>query len=575
MLGDLVVGFGADTRRFIQATGEVRQVARDTAREIGEVARSIAKSFVLPRELGALSGSITSGAAIGQGIREAVAVAGQHARAEKLLAMEVAATGEAAGLTAREITQYADALQNTTSFSRTATLGAAGLLTAFREVKGDVFKEALQAAQDLATMTGGDLQESIAAVGRALNDPSHGLKGIGKYFTEAEREQLKFLATNGEIAAAQRAILDRMHTGLAVDMASPVEQAKNAMSDLVAMIGQGALPYVKAWAKEQKEVTSAIAHSAQAAETIKSVWGLVADSVQVVKIQGMLFWRDFTALAYGAYDLMARLGIVSADALFYAKQNYEQAQAAADKADSEPWAHEQVDAAKETKGHVLGIRDAAYDMADGMREAAQAQKDLAREAEAAAKQFEKERDQLMKHGKAMIERNETPVERATRERSDVNRLWSVGALGEIGAGKQGDLQRNREFRRIQKELETPMREAATHVGTPQEQWMKKTEMDWRKRLKEIDKMELSPQLRAGVIRGEAGNLARGMPENQPGGMFAGGAVAMGTGEAWSQILSVMNAGSAEKDRATMIDKLQAIADRLQEIAGNQGEDFSP
>ena len=89
----------------------------------------------------------------------------------------------------------------------------------------------------------------------------------------------------------------------------------------------------------------------------------------------MLFWRDFTALAYGAYDLMARLGIVSADALFYAKQNYEQAQAAADKADSEPWAHEQVDAAKETKGHVLGIRDAAYDMADGMREAAQAQKE--------------------------------------------------------------------------------------------------------------------------------------------------------------------------------------------------------
>ena len=185
--GDLVVTLGLNAAPFASGLAAANN-------------RLNSFSAGVTRSLGAIRGALGVLAPIGAGIGAALgfgamvngardAAAQQH----KLEAV-LKATGGAAGLTAGEISTMADSLASMTNFEDDATIGAAGVLATFKEIKGDTFKSAIGAAQDLSAVMGQDLQSSVVQIGKALNDPTKGfaaLRRVGVSFTESQIQQIK------------------------------------------------------------------------------------------------------------------------------------------------------------------------------------------------------------------------------------------------------------------------------------------------------------------------------------------------------------------------------------------------
>lgn len=122
-------------------------------------------------------------------------------------------TQYAAGLTAREISELAEELENATLFSDEQAQDAATALLYFRNIAEDTFKRALRLSLDYAQANEVDVVSAARLVGRALQDPTEGLKkleGVTTELTESEKELIKRLAETGNVAAAQKIILDKL-----------------------------------------------------------------------------------------------------------------------------------------------------------------------------------------------------------------------------------------------------------------------------------------------------------------------------------------------------------------------------
>jgi len=130
----------------------------------------------------------------------------------------VKSTGEAAGLTADQMADMADALSAASGmslFSDDAILGAQNVLATFTQIRGENFGGATQAIIDMSQALGTDLQSSAMQVGKALNDPLAGITALsraGVQFTDAQKEQIKAMVEAGDVAGAQRIILGELAT---------------------------------------------------------------------------------------------------------------------------------------------------------------------------------------------------------------------------------------------------------------------------------------------------------------------------------------------------------------------------
>jgi len=159
------------------------------------------------------AGSLASGAVV-LAFRDVLGLYDEQERAEAKVAQAVRATGGAAGFTADQLYNQASALQKLTRFGDEAILnGVTAQLLTFKEITGDVFEGAQTAALDLATVLDGDLQSASIMLGKALNDPVKGLSAMsraGITFSDAQAEVIKNLAKTGDIAGAQRLILEEI-----------------------------------------------------------------------------------------------------------------------------------------------------------------------------------------------------------------------------------------------------------------------------------------------------------------------------------------------------------------------------
>jgi phage-related minor tail protein len=129
------------------------------------------------------------------------------------LATALRTTEQAAGLTAREITELAEELEKVTLFSDEQAQDAATALLYFRNIAEDTFKRALKLSLDYAQANEIDVVTAAQQVGKALQDPAEGmgrLEKVAEELTATEKELIKqFLETNN-IAAAQQIILDKL-----------------------------------------------------------------------------------------------------------------------------------------------------------------------------------------------------------------------------------------------------------------------------------------------------------------------------------------------------------------------------
>lgn len=180
----------------------------------------------------------------------------EQERAEAKLAQVVKATGGAAGFTTEELKKMAAQMQEVTTFGDEVIINAQGILATFKNIKGDIFKDAMKAMLDMATLTGGDLSSAAMQMGKALNDPIKGMGALadaGVAFTDQQKELITALVKTGHTAEAQRVMLAELEGqvgGLAEAVgatnAGKLQQFKNRLGDIGESIGAALLPALEA-----------------------------------------------------------------------------------------------------------------------------------------------------------------------------------------------------------------------------------------------------------------------------------------------------------------------------------------
>lgn len=123
----------------------------------------------------------------------------------------VKATGDAAGISAKELTGFAKALDLATLADRDQILGAINAMQTFKSVTGEVFTRSIELSQDLSEVLGSDLRGQAVQLGKALEDPIKGLtalRRVGVSFTDTQKETIKNLVESNKLYQAQSMILD-------------------------------------------------------------------------------------------------------------------------------------------------------------------------------------------------------------------------------------------------------------------------------------------------------------------------------------------------------------------------------
>ncbi|OHC75187.1 MAG: hypothetical protein A3G18_09780 [Rhodospirillales bacterium RIFCSPLOWO2_12_FULL_58_28] len=147
--------------------------------------------------------------ALGKGLHEMETAQQSLLRLEAVLK----ATGQASGLTGRELNDLADAMEASTMATAEGVMDASSVLATFRSVSGDTFVRAIKGAQDLSAVFGQDLRSSAVQLGKALEDPVEGitaLKRVGVTFTTSQREMIAAMVEAGNVAGAQALILETL-----------------------------------------------------------------------------------------------------------------------------------------------------------------------------------------------------------------------------------------------------------------------------------------------------------------------------------------------------------------------------
>jgi hypothetical protein len=125
------------------------------------------------------------------------------------------ATGFAAGFTSQQLDEMAKSLALNTLASVEGIKDAQNVLLTFKSVSGGVFEEAIELSQDLASVMGSNAKNAAMQLGKALESPTQGMTALrrsGVSFTQSERDMIKAMEDAGEVADAQRYILDTLRS---------------------------------------------------------------------------------------------------------------------------------------------------------------------------------------------------------------------------------------------------------------------------------------------------------------------------------------------------------------------------
>lgn len=181
-----------------------------------------------------ISGAITK-------MKEYVGLADAQEAAEKKLEAVLTATGNAAGYNLEQLKKMASGMQEATTTGDEVVLSGMAMLATFKQIRGEGFERATQAALDMSHVMDTDMKSSVIMIGKALNDPIANLSAMtraGVQFTEGQKEQIKTLWESGDAMAAQNIILNELESQFGGTAAAvreifggAVEAAGNALGD--------------------------------------------------------------------------------------------------------------------------------------------------------------------------------------------------------------------------------------------------------------------------------------------------------------------------------------------------------
>ncbi|MDY0523193.1 phage tail length tape measure family protein, partial [Pasteurella multocida] len=139
-----------------------------------------------------------------------------YAETERYMARteaQLKATGAAVGFTTSELDKFARSVAMNTLASTDGIRNAMSVLMTFKSVTGDIFKQTISLAQDLAEVFKTDVASEARNLGRALETPTEAvsiLKRKGIELSESQQELIKKFVESGEKAKAQELILHEL-----------------------------------------------------------------------------------------------------------------------------------------------------------------------------------------------------------------------------------------------------------------------------------------------------------------------------------------------------------------------------
>ena len=137
----------------------------------------------------------------------------EQIQAEARLQAVLQATGNAAGFTFEQLKKMASMYQHLTGIGDDVILNTMAIISTFKNIRNDQFKETLALSIDLAEVLQTDLKSAALQVSKALNDPARGmvaLRRAGVSFTKTQESQIKALQASGNILDAQRIIIQEL-----------------------------------------------------------------------------------------------------------------------------------------------------------------------------------------------------------------------------------------------------------------------------------------------------------------------------------------------------------------------------
>ena len=192
------------------------EITANTAQFQSELARASAAAQSASRSISQAFGTLKSAAAFIIGIPLGIAglasafdtlkektIESQRSLAQ--LDAVLKSTGASAGLTRDALEQIGKGLSKKTVFAGEEIRSAEVALLQFRAVSGDVFKEALATSADLATRLGVGLPEAARLLGRALEDPSKGMRGLKASGIDLSNQQIDLAARFTETGQKSKA----------------------------------------------------------------------------------------------------------------------------------------------------------------------------------------------------------------------------------------------------------------------------------------------------------------------------------------------------------------------------------
>jgi hypothetical protein len=148
----------------------------------------------------------------------------------------IRAVGGSFGIMRRELVEMAEGIQATTLFDNEGAMQAMGTLVKFGNITGDVFRDAVKLTADMAATMGTDMPTAAQMLGKALQSPTEGVKGLQKEFgklTQAQLDNIESLVTQGRTLDAQKAVLEAVRAkvgGVAEEMNTGLSKASKDLT---------------------------------------------------------------------------------------------------------------------------------------------------------------------------------------------------------------------------------------------------------------------------------------------------------------------------------------------------------
>ena len=167
-------------------------------------------------------------------------------------------TGATAWTTAGQIETLSGKIRDKTGFDDEQIQSAANMMLTFKDVQNrlgegnDLFDKAVDLSADLARKFGMDVPQAAKQLGKALEDPITGvtaLRRMGVQLTEQQKESIKTFMAQGDIASAQKVILQEVASQVGqvaeaygTTLAGKIDIAKSKFGDMMETIGLSVIP---------------------------------------------------------------------------------------------------------------------------------------------------------------------------------------------------------------------------------------------------------------------------------------------------------------------------------------------